>query len=577
VAAPPAPGGGAVTPQQFVDGVTLDGPPAALVGDHRSEPAVLTPKSPVPNPGVAVDTRITLTPANGVSGPAVSPSTPWPAAAASGAPFTANVRSDAVAVDARLDLLNAPVVRAAAPPVRRILIADHRQANLIASWKPEITFDDNGNPNVFTGAEVVRYQNGIHNFRLGAVLPPPLTNPGLTVSVVVRVKRGAAVIFAAPAAPLPADQDHITPVAALLNEPGGLPVAGDPLVFEFQLVDAAAAVLDTKPVPIAVLPSAVYTQPAAEAAAHADRLFLNDPSAAGFVGLMTAAGGMNANLAGSVTAGTIILQPLTIRHDSAAHVTAARAGVPHPEETAYFAGDTYAAAPNTGTFIAATGAGAYSRLGGVLPTATPHMVAVNRTKDVAAGTKRPPDELMLLTVHESTHALDVQVPPDTALEQQYKTEFRAYWNDGRFSALTTKFDPALPPPGPRSKRSRAIFEEMYGSPTYRDVKPAYDGNPAFRRMVDNLLFPDGINIILSPRLDALQALIQAGVGASFATFRNNVQAFVGLGPNPAPAVGVLTADDRAAVASSRAWRDLVEAKVPGAANRAAIKTDLGIP
>ncbi len=102
-----------ITPQQFVDGATLDGPAAAIVGDHRSEPATLRPKSPVPNPGVAVDTRITLAPAKQVDGAAVSPTSHWPPGSAAGAPFTAMIRSEAAAVDATLELVNGPVARAA--------------------------------------------------------------------------------------------------------------------------------------------------------------------------------------------------------------------------------------------------------------------------------------------------------------------------------------------------------------------------------------------------------------------------------------------------------------------------------
>jgi hypothetical protein len=162
--------------------VTLDGPTAPIVGDHRSEPATLRPKSPVPNPGVAVDMRITLTPAKGVDGPSVSPTAHWLVAAVAGGPFTANIRSDAGAVDATLDLLKAPVARATPPATRRITITDHREANLIANWAPEITFDKGGNPATFTSVEIVQHRNGIHNFKLGAVLTPPLTNPGLTVS-----------------------------------------------------------------------------------------------------------------------------------------------------------------------------------------------------------------------------------------------------------------------------------------------------------------------------------------------------------------------------------------------------------
>jgi hypothetical protein len=54
-----------------------------------------------------------------------------------------------------------------------------------------------------------------------------------------------------------------------------------------------------------------------------------------------------------------------------------------------------------------------------------------------------------------------------------------------------------------------------------------------------------------------------------------VQAFLGVGP--APAAGVLTADERHEVASNRAWRDLVESKVTLPVERTQIKTDLGIP
>jgi Domain of unknown function (DUF4157) len=460
-AAPPA--GVAITPQQFVDGVTLAGPVAPLVGNHRTEPAVLTPTGPAANPGVAVDTRITLSPVAGVSGPAESPLTRWVVGSVTGAPFTANIRAEAAAVDARLDLLNAPVVRAAPAPVRRIAINDHRQANFIANWTASVVFDDSGNPTQFVpgGGAIVRYQHGTHIFSVGAVLPAPLTNPALNLFVSTRVLRGGAPIFASPAAPFPADQDHTAPIAAALHEPPGLAAAGDPLDFELKLLASdRATVLDTKIVHIVVHPSAVYNQAAAEASAHADRLWLNNPNPGGFLNIMTAAGGTPARLAAAVTAGTIVLQPLTIRHDSDAAVTAARGG-PDPNLTGYFAGDTYAAAPNTGAFVAAAGAAAWSRLGAVLPTATPHMVAVNRTKDVSILTHRANAELIMLTVHETTHALDLGVAPATALEQQYKTEFRAYWNDGRFSTRPTQFDPTLTPPGPRAPRARNLRADVW--------------------------------------------------------------------------------------------------------------------
>jgi hypothetical protein len=132
----------------------------------------------------------------------------------------------------------------------------------------------------------------------------------------------------------------------------------------------------------------------------------------------------------------------------------------------------------------------------------------------------------------------------------------------------------MPAPGPKSPRARAIFQHLYDDYDY--VQPAYDNNTdGFRDEVDQYVIPDGLNLIVSVRLEALRKLVAGFDGSNFPDFRAKVQAFTGIGPPPPE--GEFTIDDRAAIASSRAWRDLVNAKVPGAAHRAAIKTDLGIP
>jgi hypothetical protein len=140
----------------------------------------------------------------------------------------------------------------------------------------------------------------------------------------------------------------------------------------------------------------------------------------------------------------------------------------------------------------------------------------------------------------------------------------------------TTFRPELPPPGPKSCRARAIFsQQLYGNTTYPFVKPAYDNNTAgFRDAVDNYLVPDGINLIVSVRLEALRALIEAFTGAGFATLRTRVQGFMGVGA--APAVGVLSADERNEVQRNRAWRNLVDRNFTPP-QRALLKADLGIP
>jgi hypothetical protein len=260
---------------------------------------------------------------------------------------------------------------------------------------------------------------------------------------------------------------------------------------------------------------------------------------------------------------------------------------PDPDQTAYFILAPYGPHPDpTHSFVDVAGAGGFQLPS--FPGIAGRLIVVNRTPDPSTNVKDAVGETILLAIHEAVHALDEIVGPASDIEQ-YRTEFRAYWTDGRHGPpdqaivpgqpeLDARFDPSLPPPGPKSPRARKIFsDELYGSVTYPWVKPNYDRNiNQVREQVDAYLVPDGINLILSRRLEALRLLINAGVTPNFATFRGRVQAFFGAGVAPAPAVGVLDAGERDYIRGSRAWRDLVDAKV-GPANRAMIKTDMGIP
>jgi hypothetical protein len=133
----------------------------------------------------------------------------------------------------------------------------------------------------------------------------------------------------------------------------------------------------------------------------------------------------------------------------------------------------------------------------------------------------------------------------------------------------------MAPPGPKSPRARTIFDLLYGSSTYPFVQNDYDNDSAFRQAVDNYLIPDGINLIVSKRLEELRALIEAWGGAGFPAFRASVQAYMGVGP--APASGAFDASEKAEIHRNRAWRDLVERKVTVPAEQHTIKTDLNIP
>jgi hypothetical protein len=288
---------------------------------------------------------------------------------------------------------------------------------------------------------------------------------------------------------------------------------------------------------------------------------------------MTGLGGTAANVAAAIISGKITLHALTIRHDSAAFVAAA--GAPDPKLEGYFVGPTYGA----NSFTDVVGADGMSLNSGE--------IVVNRTADVPTSLTRSDDHIITVIVHEALHHMDIRPGASTDIEG-YKTEFRAYWMADEFGpansptcagvpteCFSTQYDPNMPPPGPKSPRARAIFENLYGNDTYPYVKPAYDNNTAgFREQVDNYLVPDGINLIASLRLEALRSLIDAGPGADFAAFRVKVQAFMGIGP--APPSGVLNAADRSEVTRNRAWRDLVESKVTDPTQQGQIKSDLGI-
>jgi Domain of unknown function (DUF4157) len=456
-----------------------------------------------------------------------------------------------------------------------------QRAHFLTVWQPHLMFSDGGgNANWALGA-TVRYHVGAQNFYLNAVLPAAETNPGLTLYVSAQILRGAAALFAPPPqTEFPADQNASAQLALPIVAPAAVPPGGDPLTFQVSILEPGAAgaltTISTKSLNVSVLSEIVYTQAQAEAAATADDAYLRDATPGGILGKMTAQGGVQANVAAAIAAGKIILRPMTKRHDSAAYVvTATHAANPMLE--GYFIGTTYA---DSTTMVVGAAA--------LTPDGRPHEIWVNRTSDVSSLTKRGEDSIIMLIVHESVHHMDVRPAAGTPLER-YKTEFRAYWMDGRYGSpdsptcvppagncLGTAYDQTMPPPGPKSPRARAIFDLLYGSSTYDFVRPAYDNNTSgFREQVDNYLIPDGINLIVSVRLDRLRDVIETWPGTGFPAFRTSVQGYMGIGP--APPAGVLTAPERHEVSSNRSWRDLVERKVVDATQQGQIKSDLGIP
>jgi hypothetical protein len=252
-----------------------------------------------------------------------------------------------------------------------------------------------------------------------------------------------------------------------------------------------------------------------------------------------------------------------IRSDAAAFL--APKGHDPTKLTAYAMG----AVSDARTLVAAPGAAGW-RWGGAADT-----VFLNRTPH--RGVQRSLDDLAEFLAHEGVHAAD-RTEPDTW--GRYTTEFRAYWVMGVGEGQSTAPDPSMSGIGPKAPRARAIFDHLYGSSTYPFVQPAYDANTnGFRTRVDNYLYPDGINLVLSMNLAALRTEIESYAGsATYPAKKTAVTA----------KFAACTADDKKEIANNRMWRDLVEEKFKGVVNMGGtpprieseadqIKTILGIP
>jgi hypothetical protein len=456
------------------------------------------------------------------------------------------------------------------------------RAEFLAGWDPTVTVATGGDIVTVTAGDTVKYVQGALVVRGGAELTGGKPNSGLALFVQARVIRGGAAVDGPKSLLFPPRGTDVS-VQLDVRQPAAVPAGGDPLTVRVEILDIdKTTVLSTKDVAFTATVDVPYTKADAIAAATADRAHFLDPSPAGIVGQLNAIGGQHARFAEAMTKGLLKVEPMTIRHDSAAFVAAA--GGAGASSVAYFRGLTYNAAPpdQANTIIDE-------------PTTQGMnddflVVLVKRTFDVAAGAagKTPDAEIIEFLVHEGVHAFDSEYwhSPTNKPIERYKTEFRAYWNDGGFGppdkatcpsppgdCKVAEVDPTMPAPGPKSPRARAIFEHLYA--TYDYVQPDYDNNTAgFRDEVDQYVIPDGLNLIVSVRLERLRELIAGFTGANFPAFRAKVQAFTGIGP--APPDGALSLEEMAQIKGNRAWRDLVNKHVPGAANRATIKNDLGI-
>jgi len=593
--APPAPPpASADKAQEFVNNVTITGPAAPVIANERDKEVTLTPHSTIPNPAVVIDTKFTVTPSDRVREKNVSAPARWPDAAENGVPFKPKIiNTSTVKMNAHLELVNGVGAPSPATPVQDVQfeVQDNRLANVLATWSMGFSFNSGGGSQWWNPKSAVQYRGGAQLFNAFALLPGAATNPGLTLFVKATVLRGGALVTITPppaVVPFPPDQNHSPQIAMPISAPADptkVPVTGDPLTVQVELIgDDGKTVIATKTETFNVLDEVPFTQAEAEAQAVDDEAFYrSDDPKKGLRGIMTNPAELKKvspnipevvarNAVEALRSGKVKMAALTERHDSAAYVTAKNSGKPDPSKVGYFAGTHYALRDDKNSFVNNAGAAGFSR--------SPGDVLVNRTTDVKTMQKRRDADIIMFTVHEAVHALDIEPDKNTWVEQ-YKKEFRAYWMDGRhgppdkgncagapLGCKETAYDPTLPPPGPKTPRARAIFEHLYGDNLYQYVKENYDKNTdGFRTAVDNYLVPDGINLIVSLRLEALRRAIEDWNGRRFTTLIDDVEA----------ALAKLDDNDRKEIVNNRAWRDLVERKVERKDIQGIVKSRMGIP
>jgi hypothetical protein len=303
-------------------------------------------------------------------------------------------------------------------------------------------------------------------------------------------------------------------------------------------------------------PGTTFTNTDVMTQAVADHKELNSSKKGGLLDTMHSNGGQAKRTAEAIDKGAITLEPLTLRADSSSYVTSK--GRDPQKEMGYFAGHS-----DLATESVVTGPNA----GGMKISTRPGQVFVNRSLSMATGATNPISEMMDFVVHESVHLLDERPTPHIPIER-YKTEFRAYWMEGSASrdALSTAFKPGMSNKGPKTDKARNIFTHLYNSTTYAYVKQNYDSDSSFREEVNRYIIPDGINLIVSVRIEGLRKEVQSYDGTKFEDHKKLVN---GLYSAAKP-------EDKIEISGNRMWKDLVERIYTVPVEQAAIKNILKI-
>lgn len=561
----------------FANTLTLTtAPPSPLVSQNEQETLHFTPHSTRDQAGLNVNSSVELNNQGQVitENPLVHP---WPANSLNGTTHDFDVAVDGGAAGftdftGTLKLTSPAGTIAHMQPNAVIRVQDDRQAWFIAHIQHGVQFTDQNTRSWLANlpaGQHVEYYGGQQTIRVLPHLAAGgsfLDNRNLTVFVKATITRNGVALPQLPLAEFGA-HDHIRNMGGTsLIQSGAAAVDAIHIEVQFFRTRAAAAAFHTIQVDFDVHPHApAYTNAMVLAQCQADYAILNSVAPGSILADMTARGGQAARISNSIQAGFIKLEPFMIRADAATFV-AAHGSDPHVN-TAYLMGHT--AVDDAHTLIAQTGADGWRW------SSVPDTIFINLTPSLNnPAAKRSNASVIGTVTHESVHALDRR-PSSSSTIERYKTEFRAYWMDGTFdnrpngTPRSTAFDPTMSNRGPKSEKARAIFNHMYGSPTYPFVKPAYDANTDhFREQVDAFIIPDGINLIVSSNLERLRDAIAHFTGVGFAAHRAHILSLYN--------AAAMTAEDRREISGNRAWRDLVESKYTGA-NRTTIKNDLHIP
>jgi hypothetical protein len=561
----------------FVQNLSLAGPASPRLSQQTQETLSLTPQSNRDPAGLSISSRVEVNPSGLVRLGAVTENA-WPVASPTGAVHSATVQVEggtAGATDftASLTLVPASGRITHTPRTAVVRVVDQRRAWFVSNIRHGLIFTDQNRRFLWAPGTTMAYYGGQQALSIDPNLPSP--NRNLPVFVDADIKKNGTLLRSLPRVEfgLTAERRNLGGVTVLETSPP--PTAPDhmELIERFFPSSASGATaFHTITRGFDIQPGTTFTNTSVLAQLRADHTALNSTGTGSFLARMMARGGQAQRIAQAIQAGTILLEPFLIRADSAAYIRAHPALGTPSAKVAYLMGHP-AAADDAHTLVAAPGADAWRWAN------FSRSVFINLTPSLAApAVKRNTNTVIDLVVHESVHVVDVRQNPTAEIER-YKAEFRAYWMDGSFDRRpstggapgplrSTAFDPAMDNRGPKSEKARAIFNHLYGSPTYPFVRPEYDANVnRFREQVDAFVIPDGINLIVSARLENLRARIENYSGSGFAAHRTGVRSLH----------AATTAEDRREIVGNRSWRDLVERKYPVAAEKTAIKGDLGIP